>query len=148
MDERQSKLEPDLIAAYKNTLFQAHVGDDVITLRVGQQCPALQAVFVRHNVTSACYITAYNPFGRLLTKQENEARNARLLQELAALYLVFEGMGVDPAGEWEGEASFLALGASKDASLALAETWKQNAVVFVDEAFTVSLLFTRSSTSA
>ena len=32
MDERHSKLAPDLIAAYKNTLFQAHVGDDVITL--------------------------------------------------------------------------------------------------------------------
>jgi hypothetical protein len=143
MDERQSKLEPDLIAAYKNTLFQAHVDDDVITLIVGQQCPALQAVFVRHNVTSACYITAYNPFGRLLKRQENEARNTRLQAELAALYPVFEGVGIDPAGEWEGEASFLALGASEDVSLALADVWEQNAVVFVDETVTVSLLFTR-----
>ena len=143
MDERQSKLEPDLIAAYKNTLVQARVGDEVITLIVGQKCPALQAVFVRHNVTSACYITAYNPFGRLLTKQENEARNARLLRELAALYPVFERVGVDPAGKWEGEASFLALGVSEDVSLALADVWEQNAVVFVDETFTVSLLFTR-----
>ena len=143
MDERQSKLEPDLIAAYKNTLFQAHVGDDVITLIVGQKCPALQAVFEQHNVTIACYITAFNPFGRLLTKRENEARNARLLLELVAQYRVFEGIGIDPNGEWEGEASFLALGASKDASLALAETWKQNAVVFVDETLTVSLWFTR-----
>ena len=142
MDERQSKLAPDLIAAYKNTLFQARVGDDVITLRVGQQCPSLQAVFEQHNVTTACYITAYNPFGRLLTKQENEATNARLLAELAAQYRVFEGMGIDPNGEWEGEASFLALGASKDASLALAEAWEQNAVVFVDETLSVSLLFT------
>ena len=142
MDERQSKLAPDLIAAYKNTLFQARVGDDVITLRVGQQCSELQEVFAQHDVKTACYITAYNPFGRLLTKQENEARNARLLQELAAQYLVFEGVGVDPNDEWEGEASFLALGASRDASLALAEAWEQNAVVFVDEAFTVSLLFT------
>lgn len=142
MDECQSKLEPDLIAAYKNTLFQAHIGDDVITLVVGQQCPSLQAVFVRHNVTSACYITAYNPLGRLLTKQENEARNARMRTELASLYPVFEGVGVDPTGEWEGEASFLALGASKDASLALAEAWEQNAVVFVDETLSVSLLCT------
>jgi len=143
MDERQSKLEPDLIAAYKNTLFQANVGDEVITLRVGQKCPALQAVFEQHDVMTACYITAYNPFGRLLTAQENEDRNARMRAELAAQYRVFEGMGIDPNGEWEGEASFLALGASKDASLALAETWKQNAVVFVDETLSVSLLFTR-----
>ena len=143
MDERQSKLEPALIAAYKNTLFQAHVGDDVITLIVGQKCPALQAVFEQHNVTTACYITAYNPFGRLLTKQENEARNTRLQAELAALYPVFEGVGVDPTGEWEGEASFLALGASKDTSLALSEAWEQNAVAFVDETLNVSLLFTR-----
>jgi len=143
MDEHQSKLEPDLIAAYKNTSFQAHVGDDVITLRVGQKCTSLQEVFEQHDVTTACYITAYNPFGCLLTKQENEARNARLLRELAAQYLVFEGVGVDPNGEWEGEASFLALGASKDASVALAEAWEQNAVVFIDEALLASLLFTR-----
>ena len=143
MDERQSKLEPDLITAYKNTLFQAHVGDDVITLRVAQQCPELQEVFQQHNVTTACYVTAYNPFGHLLTAQENEYRNARMRTELAAQYRVYEGMGVDPTGEWAGEASFLALGASKDASLALAEAWEQNAVVFVDETLRVSLLLTR-----
>ena len=143
MDERQSKLEPDLIAAYKNTLFQARVDADVITLIVGQKCPALQAVFEQHNVTTACYITAFNPFGRLLTAQENEARNAQLRTELVSLYPVFEGVGVDPTGEWEGEASFLALGASKEASLALAKAWEQNAVVFVDETLRVSLLFTR-----
>ena len=143
MDERQSKLEPGLIAAYKNTLFQANVGDEVITLRVGQQCPELQKVFEQHNVTTACYITAHNPFGRLLTKQDNEARNARLLAELASLYPVFGGVGVDPVGEWEGEASFLALGASKDASLALAEVWEQNAVVHVDYSLKASLIFIR-----
>lgn len=143
MDEHQSKLEPDLIAAYKNTAFQAHVGDEMITLRVGQQCPALQAVFEQHNVTTACYITAYNPFGRLLTRQENEDRNARMRTKLATVYPIFDGVGVDPNGEWEGEASILALGASKDASLALAEAWEQNAVVFIDEALLASLLFIR-----
>ena len=143
MDEHQSKLEPDLIAAYKNTSFQARVGDEMITLRVGQQCPALQAVFEQHNVTTACYITAYNPYGRLLTKQENEARNAHLLAELAAQYPVYEGMGADPNGEWEGEASFLALGVSKNASLALAKAWEQNAVLYVDYSLQASLIFTR-----
>ena len=115
----------------------------MITLRVGQQCSALQAVFAQQNVTTACYITAFTPFVRLLTKQENEARNAQLLAELASLYPVFENVGVDLTGEWEGVASYLALGASEDASLALADVWEQNAVVFVDETFTVSLLFTR-----
>ena len=100
-------------------------------------------VFAQHDVTNACYITAHNPFGRLLTKQENEARNAQLLAELASLYPVFVGVGVDRTGEWEGEASFLALGASKDASLALAQAWEQNAVVFVDEKLLASLLFIR-----
>ena len=143
MDERQSKLEPDLIAAYKNTLFQAYVGDEMITLKVGQQCTPLQEVFEQHDVTTACYITAYNPFGRLLTRQENDDRNARMRTKLASVYPIFDGVGVDPNGEWEGEASILALGASRDVSLALAEAWEQNAVVFVDETFTVSLLFTR-----
>ena len=143
MDERQSKLEPDLIAAYKSTLFQAYVGDDVITLIVGQKCPQLQKVFEQHDVTTACYITAYNPFGRMLTKQENEDRNARLKTELTSIYPIYEGVGVDPNGEWKGEASFLALGASKDVSLALAEAWEQNAVVYVDYSLKASLIFTR-----
>lgn len=143
MDELQSKLEPDLIAAYKNTLFQANVGDEGITLRVGERCPELQEVFEQHSVTTACYITAYNPFGRLLTKQENEDRNARLKTELTSVYPIYEGVGADPNGEWKGEASFLALGASKDVSLALAEAWEQNAVVYVDYSLKASLIFTR-----
>ena len=143
MDESQSKLGPDLIAAYKNTLFQTRVGDDVITLIVGQKCPELQAVFEQHDVTTACYITAYNPFGRLLTKRENEDRSAQMRSELASVYPIYGGVGVDPNGEWEGETSFLALGAPKDASLALAEAWEQNAVVFVDEKLFASLLFIR-----
>ena len=143
MDERQSKLEPDLILAYKNTLFQANVGDEVITLRVGQKCPALQAVFEQHDVMTACYITAYNPFGRLLSMRQNQARNAKLKSDLAAKYPIFEGVGVDPEGEWEGEPSFLVFGVNLTEAEELAELYQQNAVIFVDTNFVPTLVFTR-----
>ena len=55
--------------------------------------------------TSVFYITAYDPFGYLLTAQENDARNARMRTKLAVEYPLFEGVGVDPNGEWKGEAS-------------------------------------------
>ena len=141
MDERHSKLAPDLIAAYKNTLFQAHVGDDVITLKVGERCEALGSLFTGHSVTSACYITAYNPFGRLLTPQENDERNNSLKAEVSLIYPTDEGVGVDPKGEWEGEASLLVMGCSEDVSHDLGVKWEQNAVVFVGANLTPRLLF-------
>ena len=143
MDERQSKIEPDLILAYKNTLFQANVGGEVITLRVGERCPELQEVFEQHSVTTACYITAYNPFGRLLSMRQNQARNAKLKSDLAAKYPIFEGVGVDPEGEWEGEPSFLVLGVNLTEAEKLAELHQQNAVVFVGTDFVPTLVFTR-----
>ena len=40
----------------------------------------------------------------MLSKQENEARNERLKTELVSRYPIYEGVGLDPNGEWEGEA--------------------------------------------
>ena len=90
---------------------------------------------------SACYITAHNPFGRLLSKTENETRNAELRSELMEKYQIYEGVGIDPASEWLGEQSILALGVSLSEATDLAKRYEQNAAVFVDEALLASLIF-------
>lgn len=143
VDEDQSKLPADLIAAYKSTLFQVYCGDEVITLKVGEKGENLRGLFEKHSVNFACYITAYNPYGRMLSKQENEARNERLKTELVSRYPIYEGVGLDPNGEWEGEASFLALGITRNIAEVLATGFEQNAVVIVDSDLNVSLLFTK-----
>ena len=143
MDERQSKLDPKLIDAYKSTLFQIFLDDTIVTLKIGEKCEPLRNLFQQHSVNSACYITAHNPFGRLLSEKENETRNAELTSELAEQYQIYEGVGIDPAEEWEGERSILALGVSFSKATDLAKRYEQNAVVFVDEALLASLIFIR-----
>ena len=143
MDERQSKLDPVLIDAYKSTLFQIFLDDTILTLKIGETCEPLRNLFQQYLADSACYITAHNPFGRLLSKTENETRNAELRLELAEQYRIYEGVGIDPAGEWEGEQSIFALGVSLSAATDLAKRYEQNAVVFVDEALLASLVFIR-----
>ena len=143
MDESQSTLDPELINAYNSTLFQIFLGDTIVTLKIGETCEPLHNLFQKHAVTSACFITSYNPFGRLLTMQENQARNDKLESELRAKYAILEGIGVDPAGEWEGERSFFALGVSSFEAQELAELYQQNAVVFVDVSLIPSLIFVR-----
>ena len=143
MDESQSTLEPELINAYNSTLFQIFLGDKIVTLKIGETCEPLQNLFQKHAVTSACFITSYNPFGRLLSMQENQARNDILETELRAKYPILEGIGVDPAGEWEGERSFLVLGVNLTEAEKLAELHQQNAVVFVGTNFVPTLVFTR-----
>ena len=79
----------------------------------------------------------------MLSKQENEARNERLKTELVSRYTIYEGAGLDPNGEWEGEASFLAVGITRNIAEVLATRFEQNAVVIVDSDLNVSLLFTK-----
>ena len=143
MDESQSTLDPELINAYKSTLFQIFLGDTFVTLKIGETCEPLQNLFQKHAVASACFITSYNPFGRLLSIQENQTRNDKLETELRAKYPILEGIGVDPKGEWEGERSFLVLGINLTEAEELAELHQQNAVVFVGTNFVPALVFTR-----
>lgn len=143
MDESNSKLDPELIEAYKNTLFQIFLDGTIVTLKIGETCEPLRNLFQQHSVISACFITAYNPFGRLLSKDANLVRNDKLKSELAAKYPILEGIGVDPEGEWEGERSFLALGVSSSEAEELADLHQQNAVVYVDTNLLPTLVFTR-----
>ena len=143
MDESNSKLDPELIDAYKSTLFQIFLDDTIVTLKIGDTCEPLRNLFQQYLVESACYITAHNPFGRLLSKTENQTRNKELRSELGAQYQIYEGVGIDPAGEWEGEQSIFALGVSLSEATDLAERYEQNAVVFVNEALLASLIFIR-----
>lgn len=143
MNESQSKLDPGLIDAYRSTLFQTFINDMIVTLKIDHRCEPLRNLFRRHAANSACFITAHNPFGRLLSLKENQIRNDKLKSDLSAKYPIFDGIGVDPEGKWEGEASFLALGVNLTKAEELAELYQQNAVVFIDTNLVPTLVFTR-----
>ena len=77
-------LSPALRKAFEETqyhvLHQAPFG-----LQVGQAQPALAAIYLQHQTDCACLITAFNPMGELLDKDENIARHAQLGRALGAV---------------------------------------------------------------
>ena len=130
----ESAISLSLIEAY----LAAHYRVDAelpFTLRVGVFSKPLALLFQRHQCDCAAYLTACNPFGQDVGQIENAERQAELGQELRGRSLRFiDGMGLDSQSEetqkWPGEASFLVLGLSLEASRALGRKHEQNALIW------------------
>lgn len=78
------------------------------------------------------YITAYNPYSKELSDNENESRNSLLKKDLKELgLLVYEGFGrsKNPDFPWQ-EKSFFVPGISRAAAINLGTKYEQNAIVF------------------
>jgi hypothetical protein len=128
----QSKLDPDLIRAYEVTNFHVKA-ETAFTLNVGKASEVLKALLKKNNVTSAAFITAWNPYSQSLSDEENQSRNEQLKIELIIRSLKFiDGFGQDPLGQWSGEDSFLILGIDLEASKKLGIQFEQNAIVWSD----------------
>jgi hypothetical protein len=106
-------VHPNLVRAYREAIYIVNEGDDAIALKVGEASPALAALMHVHKATTAAILTAYNPYSEIQPSAENERMQASLVAELkATATLCFDAIGSDPEGEWEPEASTLALGIS------------------------------------
>lgn len=127
-----AELLPVLVDSYRlaHYLVQA---EPPFVLRVSVHSPALAALLRMHSTSSAAFITACNPASELLPAEENDQRQALLLQCIEQLGLHWlPGRGEDPAGEWPGEDSFLVLGIEKETACGLGRQFGQNAIVFCD----------------
>ena len=130
----ESAISPSLIEAY----LAAHYRVDAelpFTLKVGVFSEPLAQLLQRHQCDYVAYLTACNPLGQDVGDIENAARQAELGRELKGRSLRFiEGMGLDSQSEeaqkWPGEASFLVLGLSLEASRALGRKYEQNALIW------------------
>jgi hypothetical protein len=128
----ESKLAPDLINAYEVTNFHVKA-EPAFTLNVGKVSEELKAIFKKNNLTSAAFITAWNPYSKSLSEEENQARNDQLKNELIIRSLKFiDGFGQDPLGQWSVEDSFLVFGIDLEASKKLGIQFEQNAIVWSD----------------
>lgn len=132
MNEK-SKLAPDLISAYEVTNFHVKT-EPAFTLNVGKASEELKTLFKQNNVSNAAFITAWNPYSKSLSDEENKARNNELKNELIIRSLKFiDGFGQDQLGQWSGEDSFLVLGIELEASKKLGSQFEQNAIVWSDK---------------
>jgi len=123
-------MDDDLIQAYKETHYTVQDVEPFV-LRIGVVSEALMACHKRHRVDCSAFITAWNPYSKQLSAQENEERHQALIAEIKGRSLSFlPGVGQHPSNNWLGEQSVLVLGLSLEAAKTLGRRFDQNAVVW------------------
>jgi len=127
-----SGVSEDLIDAYIATNFNVHTNPP-FTLKIGDASRQIRNLFEEHKCRTAAYVTAWNPYGKALSNDENKERNKALKSSLSDKYRVYEGLGTDPLDEWPGEESFLILGINRQNAMNLGTEFEQNAVVFIED---------------
>lgn len=116
-----------LIEAYKNTKFKVY--KPMLTIEIGKINHELNALVLLHNSSEWAFITAYNPYSVILTKEENFERHNQLI-ELTKNYATFEGHGVGEDPTWEPELSLLIIGITATDAKMLGVKFEQNAIVY------------------
>ncbi|MDZ4350427.1 MAG: DUF3293 domain-containing protein [Xanthomonadaceae bacterium] len=125
-----STVSPHTIQAYLETKYRVH-GEPGFTLRVGQASADLLAAHTVQNTECSAFLTACNPFSRMIDEAANAARQAALAEELSRRSLVFlPGIGQHPSNEWPGEDSFLIFGLTLEAAKILGTRFEQNGFVW------------------
>lgn len=128
----KSRIPIDLRAAYAETEFRVF-GPKDFTLQIGVVSEALRAVYDELGVTSAAYLTAWNPFSQDASPAENAAAQQNLQNRISDLgYVTWNGLGIDPSGDLPGEDSVFVPGMDRSEAIALGTKYRQNAIVWAD----------------
>lgn len=140
----KSSLDPTLIQAYRRTRYSADLDGEAIVLMVDSPSPVMAAAIAAAGAPGAAFITAENPYSTSSAAQDNAASQALLKSELAALgATLFEGVGQGDDPNWPGEASYLAVGISRDQACLLGRKYQQNAIVWIGADGTPELVLLR-----
>ena len=139
----KSVISKDLIKAYESTDF--HVLEPrIFILKIGQGSPEVADLYSQMGVSSAGFITAWNPFSEEKSSDQNRRSQAELQRTLSLEGLpTLNAIGVDPSGEWPSEESFLILGLSLERAKVLGTDFSQNAIVWIGADATPKLVLLR-----
>ena len=121
----------DLFGAYVSTCFVVDAPSRAIRLRIGKPNPEADRLLSECDVTTAAFITAWNPGSVLLSEAENKRRQQSMEREIQYAgfrFLRGRGEGIDPA--WTAEESILIFGISKPDAIAIADRFGQLAIVW------------------
>ena len=77
----------DLLNAYNATEYKVYSPAIVIKIGIGNQ--VLNDLLISLNVSTWAYITAFNPFSKILTESENFKRHEELKVKIGNQKLVF-----------------------------------------------------------
>ena len=100
-----------------------------IIIRPEQVCPELDKILIEKKLTTAAFITAWNPQSKSCSKEVNDKNNTELKKDLFH-FSHFDGIGKAP--DYAGEDSFLVLGISLAKAKKLQLKHNQKAIVFYE----------------
>ncbi len=131
----RSALPHWLVEAYRATDYRVGGVASGFVLHIDEPSEPLRSMFKSRVVTSAAYVSAFNPHGESTAESVNLAAHQRLLARVRAMGLeAIEGEGAAPSGPWPPERSFLVLGITLSDALRLGFEFGQNAVVWAGDA--------------
>lgn len=116
----------DLLEAYKNTKYKVFQLD--IVIEIDKLNDKLKELLNKYNSTEWAFITAFNPYSKIITQDENIERHNEL-KELTNKYTTFEGHGIGEDPSWEPELSLLIIGITRDEATIIGKKFEQNAIV-------------------
>ncbi len=126
-----SAIPDELFKAYRSTHYRVLEPSDFV-FRIGEYSESLALLYKEEDVSSAAFLTAWNPFSRTTEQRLNDKADQKLRDMLQADNIRFlNGMGEDPEGLWSAERSVLALGISLETAIAIGEMYYQNAIVWI-----------------
>ena len=121
-----------LIKAYRMAVYTIQLQEREIVLQIGQTHRELVQVMKEHEVNTAAFLTAFNPYGQVVSTLDNQSAQKQLLSDLAQLKIPFLlGKGQDIDRLWPEETSVLALGIRLQDAEILADRYRQNAFVWI-----------------
>ena len=124
-------IHPGLIRAYREAKYVVEYLEPIV-LGIGQANQKIKELLEVFEVTTAAFITAFNPYSEVLSDTENEQAQNQLVSDIERLgcELVY-GYGQDMAEQWPREQSLLALGITESQAETLADKYGQNGFVWI-----------------
>lgn len=121
----------DLETAYRATTYRIFLPGGAVDLRIDESNARLAAWLAEEGASSWVILTAYNPASQLLAPGENAERQSQLECTLLEQgFLTFAGENVADDGSWPNEESCFVLDMDMKNSIALAQRFGQNAIVW------------------
>jgi hypothetical protein len=139
----RSAVSPELRAEYRRAHYRIF-GKKPFRLKLGTPSRGLKALYRQHSVSTAVFLTAWNPRSVAQTAQKNLRGQARLKKSLRSAGIAFlPAFGQDPLALHPGEPSLLALGLTRAAAVALGARFGQNAILWAGRDRVPKLVFLR-----
>lgn len=120
-------INDELVQSYLTTTYKIY--NPSISIKIKELSPELDVLLNKYNESRWAFITAHNPFSKVLSDSENMQRHKKLC-EVVKDYTFFEGEGIGEDPKWKPELSLFILGITQENALLVGKTFEQNAIIF------------------